>query len=337
MGGKVGSVSFDILLVDGYSLLAAKPKGFQWKAEAKMERSDGLGDAFEAMVPTGISRYTASQNGAFFDDTSFGFHQALLGHLDVSRVLCAGYHGNTIGKRFIGAAGAYTPSYDVLGSAPNLTKANASYEISGAVEHGILLQEWATRADDWDTAAESNSVDNAASSANGGAGYLQISGFAGPNTGTALIRHSDDNLNWSTLLTFTVVNGFPDAERVAVSGTVKRYLSFKWTGFGNLSASSSTSASLSPSVSASSSASPSLSPSSSRSPSASTSLSPSSSRSPSASTSLSPSSSLSPSVSASASSSPSISPSVSASASASPSSGGVQASSVTLMAGFARL
>lgn len=337
MAGKQGSSAFDVLLVDGYNLLGAKPKNFSWKREAAQERSDGLGDTTEATSPTGITKLSIQQSGAFFDDTTSGMHDALKSKQAIARVLCAGYTGNVIGQKCMGAFGAYTQAYDVLGQIPNLTKANVAYQVSGGLEDGVVLQEWATRNDDWNTAAEAHSVDNAASSANGGAGYLQVSSFLGVNTGLAIIRHSDDNNTWSTLVTFTVVNGAPVAERIAVAGTVKRYLDFKWFGFGNLSASSSTSASISPSVSASSSASPSRSPSASISPSASTSLSPSASISPSASTSLSPSSSRSPSVSASASASSSLSPSVSASASVSPSSGGQNAGAVTLFCMFARL
>ncbi len=337
MSGKLGSASFTVLLVDGCNLLGAKPKACSWKNEAVEEKSDGLGDGFEAMSPTGLSKLSLTQAGAFFDDTTNGMHDAFKSKEALSRIVCAGYAGNVIGARAIGAFGLYAQTYEVLGSQPNLTKANVTYQVSGGIENGFTLQEWATRTDDWFTATEGHAVDNGASSANGGAGYLQISNFLGVNGGVATILHSDDGNVWSTLITFVTVTGFPQAQRIAVAGTIKRFLAFQWAGFGNRSPSQSASASVSPSVSASVSSSVSLSPSTSISPSGSTSLSPSASVSPSASTSLSPSSSRSPSVSASASTSFSLSPSVSASASASPSSGGQNAGAVTVFVMFARV
>lgn len=342
MSGKYASSSFAVFLADGFNLLAGKVKNVSYKVEALQERTDGLGDSWEAFTPTGIRKASLAQDGAFFDDTANGLHLAFRAGQAVSRILCVAPAGNVIGRLFHGMQGVYASAYEVLGQVGALTKANATYTVSGIVQQGIVLQEWATRTDDWNTAVEGNSVDNAASSTSGGHGYLQVSGFSGPNTLTVKIQHASDGggagATWADLISFTAVTGAQTAQRIAVSGTIDRWTRVIATGFGNVSASASTSASISPSVSASSSSSPSRSPSSSVSPSASTSLSPSSSLSPSASTSLSPSSSVSPSVSSSASASPSLSPSasISQSASASPTAGAGPASSATLFVGLVR-
>mgnify|MGYP001616509267 FL=1 len=283
--GKYGSPSIAVLLVDGRNLLGAKPKGISWKQEALHERSDGLGDTWDATSPTGLTRLSLTQSGAFFDDTTNGMHDALKSDQAVSRILSCAFTGNSVGARTIGGAGVYGQSYEALAQIGGLSKANVTYQVSGAFDQGIVLQEYATKQVDWTAAT----VDNSASSANGGYGTLQYSSFLGPNGFVGTIRHSDDGNTWATLITFATVYGAPGAQRIAVSGTVKRYLDFTGFGFGNVSASLSGSASISPSVSASASASASQSPSASVSPSASTSLSPSSSLSPSASTSLSPS------------------------------------------------
>lgn len=341
MSGKYSSSSFSVFLADGYNLLAAKVQGISRKVEATQQKSDGIGDTWEASSPTGMRKVSLAQTGAFFDDTANSIHTAWSGPTLVSRIVCLAWAGNVIGRIFAGLQGTLGTTYEAMAKLGSLTNANVTYVASGQYDEGVIVQEFATRTDDWWTAAEGNSVDNGASSANGGIGYIEIAGFSGPNPLTVKIRHAPDGggtgATWADLITFTVT-GAQTAQRIAVSGAVNRWLSVKATGFGNVSPSASISASISPSLSASSSASPSLSPSASISPSRSTSLSPSASISPSASTSLSPSSSRSPSVSASSSASPSRSPSasISPSSSVSPSAGAGPASSVTVFVGFSR-
>lgn len=343
MAGKFGSASV-WCLVDGYNLISNKLKGLRYKIEALRERSDGLGDAWEEHTPTGLSRAELAQEGAFWDTTQFRIHAAMANSLPTTpqasvRIACLGMAGHTAGESFVGFQGAYTATYDVLGTVGGLTKANVQYAITGQADHGIVIQPLAAFTQDLVSA----SVDNGAATTGGGIGYLQIVAPGSFGAFTGRLEHSADNSAWEVLLTFSAGSA-PSAQRQTVTGTVKRYLRFGGVVWGDLSASSSISQSpsVSPSVSASASASPSLSPSVSASASASPSLSPSTSLSPSASTSLSPSSSLSPSLSASSSlsrslsPSSSISPSVSASASASPSSEtGIQGS-VTVFCGFVR-
>jgi hypothetical protein len=343
--GKFGGQSV-LFLVDGYSLIANKLKGLRYKHEALQERSEGLGDSAEESTPTGMTKVELAQEGGFFDTTANRVHammvrsNAVPTHPQVTpRVVCLGFAGQVVGNAFVGLQGAFTTVYEVLAQLGQLTKANVMYVVSGVLNNGIILQELETKTDDWDTSQAGEYVDNLASSANGGVGYLQVTDFAGPNGLVVTIRHSDSpTTGYSDLITFSTVTGAQTAQRVEVSGTVKRYTCVKGAGFGNVSPSVSGSASVSPSSSRSPSASVSLSPSASLSPSTSTSRSPSSSLSPSASTSLSPSTSISPSVSASVSASASLSPSrsLSPSASVSPSAGAALASSVTLFVGLAR-
>ena len=338
------SVSF---LVDGYNVIANKLKGLRYKDEALQEATHGLGDDAEETTPTGLSKLELAQEGGYFDTTANRVHEMMVrsnavptSPQAVPRVAVLGFAGQVTGNAFMGMQGVFTTTYEVLAQLGQLTKANVAYVAKGDLDKGVILQPLATRQQDWDTALEGNAVDGSAGSSAGGVGYLQVTAFSGPNPMLVTIRHSDTGGagTWSDLLVFASVTGAQTAQRVEVSGSVKRYLAVTGYGYGNVSPSSSASASTSPSVSASASASPSRSPSASVSPSASISRSPSASISPSASVSLSPSSSLSPSVSASASSSPSLSPSssTSPSASVSPSAGPGPASSLTLFVGFCR-
>lgn len=73
------------------------------------------------------------------------------------------------------------------------------------------------------TDSAGTAVDNGASSANGGVGFLLVTDNATPGTATVKIQHSTDNSVWVDLISFTAVNTANQAQRVAVSGTVNRY------------------------------------------------------------------------------------------------------------------
>ncbi len=69
-------------------------------------------------------------------------------------------------------------------------------------------------------------IDNAASSANGGVGYLQVTDVGASLTGlVAKVQHSTDNSVWVDLITFTTVTADHAKERVLVATgtTVNRY------------------------------------------------------------------------------------------------------------------
>ncbi len=161
MSGKVGSASFGVLLIDGYDLLASKVKNFTHKITAILEKSDGLGDSFEAMTPTGLVKLEISQAGAFFDDSANGAHVLLNTPAlqQVSRLVVAAFAGNAIGKAFLGLFGVYGMAYDVIGATATLTKANVTYNVSGALERGVILNQSVAKTANWNTKTDGNSVD----------------------------------------------------------------------------------------------------------------------------------------------------------------------------------
>ena len=79
---------------------------------------------------------------------------------------------------------------------------------------------------------QGTSLDGGASSTNGGVGYLHVTNLSGTNpTLDVTIQHSDDNGAsdpWSALITFTQVTQANTAQRIEVSGTVKRYVRVTW-------------------------------------------------------------------------------------------------------------
>lgn len=93
---------------------------------------------------------------------------------------------------------------------------------SGAgIENLIVHRALASAAIATDSAG--TAVDNGASSANGGVGYLLVTANATPGTAAVKIQHSTDNSVWADLITFTSVGAANQVERIAVSGTVNRY------------------------------------------------------------------------------------------------------------------
>jgi hypothetical protein len=156
---KFGSSSFSVLLADGYNLLAAKVKGVTYGYEHITEQTDGLGDGNEEHTPVGMTRATFAQNGAFFDDATNGMHLAFRGNSGTARILSWAYMGNTIGKAFVGALGGLKTKYDAQVSVGGLTKANVAYQVDGAIDEGIIVQDHVAKTADWNTKTDGDSVD----------------------------------------------------------------------------------------------------------------------------------------------------------------------------------
>lgn len=97
------------------------------------------------------------------------------------------------------------------------------------VEFGVSLHALAAET----VSTNSTSVDNAASSANGGVAHLHVTALAGDGTQTAniVVQHSADNAVWADLVTFAQVTTATTKQRstVAAGTTVNRYLRAKST------------------------------------------------------------------------------------------------------------
>jgi hypothetical protein len=204
MPGKVGSASFAVFLVDGYDLLAIKPKNFTYKTESDMETSHGLGDAFEAMLPVGVQTITITQDGAFFDDTAAGAHTLLAAanSSQVSRLMAWAPEGNVIGKAFVGTQSAYAMAYEVVGAVKALTKANVTYQANGAIELGLIIQSRTAKTVDWNTKTDGNSVD-----------YTT-------DPSQLVIPITSNSIANPTVVTTPVPHGLTTGQKILISGNV---------------------------------------------------------------------------------------------------------------------
>tara|TARA_R110000787_G_scaffold100231_3_gene205121 strand:- start:1615 stop:2367 length:753 start_codon:yes stop_codon:yes gene_type:complete len=78
------------------------------------------------------------------------------------------------------------------------------------------------------------SVDNAASSANGGMGIVHVPTNTENGTTTIKIQHSADDSSWADLISFTAVGATAKTSQLsAVTGTVNRYLRVTAAGAGS--------------------------------------------------------------------------------------------------------
>jgi hypothetical protein len=218
---KYGSPSVAYYL-GGRSLLGIQVKGMSSKVSAMHEDTTGLGDTFVKTQPTGVSKAMLQHSGAFFETTSL--HAVLADVADSPQestdVICALFGGDTLGQPFVGFSGVCKGSYETLCQMGKLTKANTTFLFNGAFDDGVILHPLAARTTD----TNGTTVDQSAGTSAGGAGYVQCTAFSGFSGVVVTIEHSTDGSSWATLLTFTTIAAAPTAERVAVSGTVNRYV-----------------------------------------------------------------------------------------------------------------
>lgn len=201
--------------------------------KAHLKDTTPLGEQWKTFADLG-TREAQISLAAYFNDAANRSNAALVGLGEA--ILCTGIEGNTIGKDFIGFKGALQGNYERVFSIDDFHRANASYNANGILEEGKILHVHTAETGTAGVWAVSASVDNGASSANGGSAYLQVSAFAlGGYTSFAIkIQQSINNADWTDLVSFTTPTSAPTSERKTVSGTVARYLRAAWllTGAG---------------------------------------------------------------------------------------------------------
>lgn len=128
-------------------------------------------------------------------------------------------NADTLGNRCF-AIDADTVSYKVTSPVGGLVMSTAEIQSSSGLGYGFILQILTALT----ATGNGTGLDNAASSANGGAGHLHVTARSGTSpTLDVKIQHSTDNSVWVDLITFAQKTAI-GAERVEVTGTVNRYL-----------------------------------------------------------------------------------------------------------------
>jgi hypothetical protein len=139
-----------------------------------------------------------------------------------------------IGSRVLSLTGKLT-SYEVSSPVGDVVSASSEFQADEGIGNAVSLHALSA-----ETATTSSaSVDNAASTSNGGFATLHVSANTINNNSVFKVQHSADNSTWADLVTFsTVATTVKTAERVEVASatTVNRYIrsTFTTSGTGSI-------------------------------------------------------------------------------------------------------
>jgi hypothetical protein len=176
---------------------------------------------------------TVSLSGMFESTESVGTDQyfaTALGSATKIKLIVAP-EGNSNGAGAIMLVADDT-SYEVSSAIADIVQASAEFQSTDAVEHGKILSSGSTVS----ATGNGTGVDNGASTANGGAGFLSVPVNTRNGNITVKIQHSADNSTFADLVTFAVVSSTAKtSERVEVASgtTVNRYLRVNYTVAGS--------------------------------------------------------------------------------------------------------
>jgi hypothetical protein len=151
---------------------------------------------------------------------------------DASSVWLIWPEGDVVGKRGAGFDALQT-NYAV--DAPLDDVVGVSCELQSNVGREAVISHHALGAE---TANQNGAAqDGGAATANGGAGYLQVTAFSGFTNIVVKVQDSVDGAaGWADILTFATVTAANAKERVAITGTVRRYTRYTITVTGSGSA-----------------------------------------------------------------------------------------------------
>ena len=189
-----------------------------------------FGSSAKEYIP-GLMDGTVSLSGLFEGTADTGtddYFATILGSATKQKVIVA-EEGHALGYRAV-MLESDTTSYEVSGAIADVVQASAEFQSTEGVEHGVILSSGSAVS----ATGNGTGVDNSASSANGGVGYVSVPANTRNGNVTIKIQHSADNSTFTDLITFTVVSSATKtSERVEVTGTVARYLRVSYTVAGS--------------------------------------------------------------------------------------------------------
>lgn len=192
--------------------------------EAETAESTGFGSSSRSYI-VGQKTGTVSVEG-MLDSTTDAVDEVLtdaLGTDNASQPLTLMNGGTTTGRTCVLSL-PNTTSYEISSPVSEIVAVSAEFQSNGAIENGVVLAGNATVTT---TTVTGTSVDNAASSTNGGVAHLHVTANTSNGSAVAKVQHSADNSTWADLVTFTTVStGTATSQRAttAAGTTVNRYL-----------------------------------------------------------------------------------------------------------------
>jgi hypothetical protein len=178
----------------------------------------------------GLADGTLSLNGLFEGsaDATDEEISAVIG-TDNSAVISVGVTGSlAIGQRVLSLTGELT-SYEISSPVGDVVSITSEFQSDEGIGSAVSLHALSAET----AGGNGSSVDNSASSSNGGFGSLHVTANTMNNNMVFKVQHSTDNSTWVDLITFsTVATTIKTAERKSVTGTVNRYVRATWTASG---------------------------------------------------------------------------------------------------------
>ena len=195
-----------------------------------VSETTAFGDTNKSFI-LGTRGGTLSMSGMWAADTDGSDEelQALLGNA-TTPIITVREGAAAIGSRAV-IAQANETSYAITNPIADVVTVSADFEctpnqvsnLTFALAGGVQLTAGASIAHG--SLGNLSSVDNGASSANGGAGTLHVPTNTVNGNTTIKIQHSANDASWADLISFTVVGSSAKTSEIkAVSGTVNRYL-----------------------------------------------------------------------------------------------------------------
>ena len=169
----------------------------------------------------GLEEATVSIGGLWDGTGNDAYHHSKI--TSPPELITVGIGGLTVGN-VTKSMNVYPTGYQVRSTVNDAVRITANGAASAGLASGFSLHDLTEETGD----SNSASIDNGASSAFGGVGFLHVTG---DNAGSALvvrIQDSTDDAAWSDLISFTSTDTVT-SERLTVSGTVNRYVRAIWT------------------------------------------------------------------------------------------------------------
>ena len=178
---------------------------------------------------------TISLSGMFEATASVGTDQHFGTSLAGSEQLVViGTEGHAVGRRAVMMKSENT-SYEPSSPIGDVVQMSVEFQADEGLGHGVFLSSGSSVS----ATGNGTSVDNSASSSNGGVGYLSVPVNTRNGNITVKIQHSADDSTFADLVTFTTVSNTTNtSQRVAVASgtTVNRYLRVNYTVAGSTGA-----------------------------------------------------------------------------------------------------
>lgn len=205
------------VFVNGYDLSTYLNRiGASGMAEVANTTTFGASD--KTYIP-GLKDATISLEG-LFEPTTGAENAVLNTALGVASGIVTFYPaGDAITNSGYGASGVEI-SYDIDIPVDDVVSVSADVQSSTGFERVISHAALAAYTSDTNGTA----VDGTASSSNGGVGYIHATAFSGFTGVVVTVEDSaDGSTGWATILSFTNITAANAKERVAITGTVRRY------------------------------------------------------------------------------------------------------------------